>query len=332
METATRVNEFYVTKIDKLREASGVSLDPVPAAYSSSPAPRKRPQTTQTAWAAPFSFHFATAGRVAKFIKTLNNRQALGVNGIPVSILLADRVVPRGFKLGIIHPVFKGGGKCRKEPGSYRPISILPAMSKVLEIWVKTDLEAHLATVNRLPQTQFGFRPKRSCATALSHAQAGWLHGVKAGKVVGVMAFDLSAAFNTVSHLQQLPKLSSARITGRPLAWLKSYLTGGRQQVDWDGAQSNFVDVKFGVRQGSILGPLLFLVHAGNMQEYLGIGNNYKVLYADDTCLWCYATSLPASVAKLNSLASRFSVFAGESGHALNAGKMQLLSPQALEM
>jgi endonuclease/exonuclease/phosphatase (EEP) superfamily protein YafD len=158
VETATRLNEFYVTKIDKLREASGVSSDPVPAACPSSPAPSERPHTTQTARAAPFSFHFATAGRVAKVIKTLNNTEVLGVDGIPVSILkrgsevlsgplahlinrsLADGVVPRGFKLGIVHPVFKGGGKCRKEPGSYRPISILPAMSKVLEIWVKTDL------------------------------------------------------------------------------------------------------------------------------------------------------------------------------------------------
>jgi hypothetical protein len=173
----------------------------------------------QTARVAPFSFHFAKAGRVAKVIKTLNNTEALGVDGIAVSILKkgsevlsgplahlinrsqADGVVPRGFKLGIIHPVFKGGGKCQKEPGSYRQISILPAMSKVLEIWVKTDLEAHLAAVNGLPQTKFGFRPKRSCATALSHVQAGWLHGVKAGKVVGVMAFDLCAAFDTVSHL-----------------------------------------------------------------------------------------------------------------------------------
>jgi hypothetical protein len=198
-------------------------------------------------------------------------------------------------------------------------------MSKVLEIWVKADLEAHLAAVNGLPQTQFGFRPKRSCATALSHAQAGWLHGVKAGKVVWVMEFDLSATFDTLSHLQLLPKLSLTGITGRPLAWFKSYLTGGHQQVESDGARSNFVDVKFGVRQGSILGPLLFLVHVGDMQEYLGIRNDYKVVYADDTCLWCYAMSLPAAIAKLNSLASRFSAFARESGLALNAGKMQLL-------
>jgi hypothetical protein len=73
------------------------------------------------------------------------------------------------------------------------------------------------------------------------------------------------------------------------------------------------------------LGPLLFLVHVGDMQEYLGIGKDYNVVYVDDTCLWCYATSLPAAVAKLNSLAIRFSAFARESGLALNAGKTQLL-------
>jgi hypothetical protein len=82
---------------------------------------------------------------------------------------------------------------------SYRPVSILPAMSKILETSVKADLEVHLARVNSLPGAQYGFRLKRSCTTALAHAHAGWLTGAERGQVVGIMAFDLSAAFDTVA-------------------------------------------------------------------------------------------------------------------------------------
>jgi hypothetical protein len=68
-------------------------------------------------------------------------------------------------------------GKLREDPGSYRPVSILPAISKVLESLVKGDLKAHLKRVNGLPGSQYGLRLKRSCTSALAHAQAGWLSG-----------------------------------------------------------------------------------------------------------------------------------------------------------
>jgi hypothetical protein len=76
-----------------------------------------------------------------------------------------------------------------------------------LETSVKADLERHLTKVNGLPNAQHGFRPRRSCRTALADAHAGWLTGAERGQVVGIMAFDLSAAFNMVAAEQQLPKL-----------------------------------------------------------------------------------------------------------------------------
>jgi hypothetical protein len=80
-------------------------------------------------------------------------------------------------------------------------------MSKVLETSVKADLERHLARVDGLPGAKYGFRPKRSCMSALAHAHAGWLTGAERGQVVGIMAFDLSAAFDTMAAKQLLPKL-----------------------------------------------------------------------------------------------------------------------------
>jgi hypothetical protein len=127
-----------------------------------------RARRLQTLCKRPFTFTFVRVARIAKVIKALNAREALGTDGIPVSVLkkgveclaspLAHLVntsfltgkIPDIFKDAKVHPLHKGGGKSRAEPGSYRPVSILPAMSKILEGVVKQDLEKHLAAVNGL--------------------------------------------------------------------------------------------------------------------------------------------------------------------------------------
>jgi hypothetical protein len=88
-------------------------------------------------------------------------------------------------------------------------------------------------------------RLKRSCLSALAHAQAGWLLGVSKGKVVGVMAFDLSAAFDTLAAEQLVPTLRALGITGRALQWFLCYMTGGKQCVVWDGMASSLIDVLY---------------------------------------------------------------------------------------
>jgi hypothetical protein len=173
------------------------------------------------------AFAFATAGKIAKIIRGLKATEAMGIDDIPTSELkkgvevlagpishlvnrsLAEGRVPEAFKVGKVFPIFKG--KACEDPASYRLVSILPAMSKILEKSVKADLEEHLARVNGLPGAQYGFWPMRSCTTALAHTQAGWLTGAERGQVVGIMAFDLSAAFDTVAADRLLPKLQSLR-------------------------------------------------------------------------------------------------------------------------
>jgi hypothetical protein len=167
------------------------------------------------------------AKKTMKTIRGLNNTEAFGVDNIPTSLLkkgvevlagpvahlinrsLAEGKVPAQFKIGRIHPIHKGKGKPRKDPASYLPVSILPALSKVMETHVKENLEDHLRKVNGLPSSQYGFPPKRSCTSSLAHPQAGWLSGAAKGQVVGLMAFDLSAAFDTVAAEQLSPTLQA---------------------------------------------------------------------------------------------------------------------------
>jgi hypothetical protein len=144
---------------------------------------------------------------------------------------LAEGKVLAQFKIVRVHPIHKGKGKPREDPGSYRPVLILLAMSKVLESLVKGDLEAHLKRVNGLPGSQYGFRPKRSCTSALAHPQAGWLSGAEKGQVVGLMAFNLSAAFDTVAAEQLAPTQRALGITERELRWFLDYMSGGKQCV-----------------------------------------------------------------------------------------------------
>jgi hypothetical protein len=143
-----------------------------------------------------------------------------------------------------------------------------------------------LRKVNGLPGSQYGFRPKRSCTSALAHAQAGWLSGAAKGQVVGLMAFDLSAAFDTVAADQLAPTLQALGVTGRELRWFICYMTGGRQSVVWDGTVSSLIDVLYGVRQGSILGPLLFIILTSGMADFLGVEEDETIVYADDSNVW----------------------------------------------
>jgi hypothetical protein len=187
---------------------------------------------------------------------------------------LAEGKVPAQFKIGRVHPIHKGKGKPREDPASYRPVSILPALSKVMETHVKENLEDHLRKVNGLPGSQYDFRP---------HAQAGWLSGAAKGQVVGLMAFDLSAAFDTVAAEQLSPTLQALGVTGQDLRWFLCYMTGSRQSVVWDSTVSSLFNVLYGVRQGSILGPLLFIILTSSMAEFLGMKEKENIVYADDS-------------------------------------------------
>jgi hypothetical protein len=330
---ANAMNGYFNQKVLNLREKIA---DAPPAPTPSWPPLAGRGQPS-------FSFSFASAGKIAKVIKNMGSTEAIGVDGIPTSVLkkgasvlaspiahlinrsLAEGIVPAGFKVGQVHPVHKGSGKSRADPASYRPVSILPALSKIIEAVVKADLEKFLAANNILPASQFGFRRGRSCTMALGTAHAGWLKGVRAGKVVGVMAFDLSAAFDTVAAERLLPKLERIGIRGKALSWFAGYLSGGKQCVVWNGAISSYVDVEFGVRQGSLLGPVLFIIHVADMQDFVGVDENGNVVYADDSNLWEMADTWEAVKSGLELKAAKFAHWAKGNGLAMNAAKTQLL-------
>jgi hypothetical protein len=340
LESASGLCNDYIEKVALLRDR----LPPeVKSAVFTSDRNQcqNRDTTSLEAPRGVFKFSLADHGSVVKIIYALKSTGALGLDGIPVSVLklgaevlaspmahlinlsLASGKVPAAFKTALVIPVYKGGGKKRTAPSSYRPVSLLPAMSKVLESFVKADLEAHLAACEVLPNCQYGFRRGRSAATALNAAHATWLRGRSKGEVVGILAFDLTAAFDTISSAQLLPKLEKMGVLGKQLDWFQDYLSGGRQMVEWRGSRSNTAEVNFGCRQGSILGPILFLALVADMP--LHVGKDNLVCYADDTAIWASAKSHDVVASVLEARASSFASYVASCGLILNTAKTQLM-------
>jgi hypothetical protein len=179
--------------------------------------------------------------------------------------------------------------------------------------------------MSRPASTDFG-KAGPAHLLSIATAHAAWTGARKAGKVVGVRAFDLTTAFDLVSAADLLPKLSAVGVRTNALLWFQSYMTGGTQRVDWNGVLSERMDVVYGVRQGSILSPTLFLLHVADMEEVVGVDVlRNGVFYADDLSVWVFADSVAEVVAGLEEKAKLFTAYMKGNGLVLNAGTTQLL-------
>ena len=130
---------------------------------------------------------------------------------------------PRRWKSAIIQPIFKNRGD-RSSPSSYRPIALLPAVSKVLERLVREQLLEHCFAVDAIPECQFGFLPQRSTVWQLLAVLEEWEDAVDNGKTVHSCFLDVAKAFDRVDHSLLLMKLRSIGVVGAPLSWMTSYL------------------------------------------------------------------------------------------------------------
>ena len=171
------------------------------------------------------------------------------------------------------------------------------------------------------------YHPGRSVAMALACAQADWAVAKARGKVVGVMAFDLSTAFDTIDVVPLIEKLKSAGVGGTPLKWLESYMTGRSQLVIWNGMRSLSRSLSHGVAQGSILGPLLFLVMVADIPKYVtsGTPKAKMMCYADDSTLYHSAESKELLKSDLELMSKKIFRYCNDNGLVINSAKTKLL-------
>lgn len=170
------------------------------------------------------------------------------------------------------------------DAGNYRPISILPIVSKLLEKIVHQQLYAYLNKNDYLSPVQSGFRKSFSTQTSLHRLTEYILDGLNSSEVIGMVAIDLKKAFDTVDHAILLQKLDHYGVRDTPQSWFKCYLSNRTQVSIINDTKSDLGHIRTGVPQGSILGPLLFIVYINDLPGCLS--ECVTNMYADDTAFY----------------------------------------------
>ena len=188
---------------------------------------------------------------------------------------------PDCWKVASITPIPKEGSPCN--PKDYRPISITPILSKVFERLLARRLSSFVEAEKVLPNTQFGFRKGLGTIDALLTFNTDVQAALNEGMEVRAVAIDFSAAFDKVNHSGIIFQLKNIGVGGKFLELCQSFLSNRRQYVTVDGCSSTSSDVYSGVPQGSVLGPLFFVIYTSSMFAGLSCSN---VAYADDTTIY----------------------------------------------
>ena len=232
-----------------------------------------------------------------------------------------EGVFPDQMKTARVVPIHKEGSK--SEVGNYRPISLLTSFSKIFEKLMHTRLLKFMDSNSSLFEKQYGFRPGRSCEHALLSAQNLLLESLTKRQISLLLLIDFSKAFDMVEHSILLKKLHHYGIRGLPLKWIESYLSCRKQFVSVNGADSELRDIKFGVPQGSILGPLLFIIYINDIPEISHVAK--FILYADDANIIITADTIEMINIQLAKLINSLVNWVESNGLALNLKKTKYM-------
>ncbi|MCG8034813.1 MAG: hypothetical protein JAZ03_21935, partial [Candidatus Thiodiazotropha taylori] len=244
------------------------------------------------------SFNVEPQG-VKKLLLNLDPHKAQGPDNIPTRLLkdfateitpaltlifqasIEEGKVPDDWKTALVTPVFKKGD--RTAPANYRPISLTSVCCKLLEHIIHSQVMHHLDLHSILTDQQHGFRKKRSCESQLVITIQDLASAIEEGEQIDAILLDFSKAFDKVPHGRLAQKLHHYGIRGELLHWIESFLSGRHQQVLVEGQESPSAPVTSGVPQGSVLGPLLFLLYINDMPGKVASTSR---LFADDSLLY----------------------------------------------
>ena len=207
-----------------------------------------------------------------------HNSKFTGVISTIINSSFTQGIFPTALKTARVIPIHKGGSKT--DVTNYRPISLLSSFSKIYEKLMHTRVLEFLDKNGSLFESQYGFRPGMSCEHALLNAQNSILHYLGRKQIAVLLLLDYSKAFDLLEHKILLKKLEHYGIRGIALSWFDSYLHDRHQFVTVNGVDSSPKTINYGIPQGSILGPLLFVIYINDLP---GISDLAKfILYADD--------------------------------------------------
>jgi len=326
-EIANIFNDFFISISSNLKEP----LDPT-SHENLFDFCKEKFATTENNW---FEIPLVHHDKVLKYLSTLDTSKATGNDCIGPKLLriaapyIAESITylcnvsiqtctfPGKWKEAKVKPLHKTGSY--EDVNNYRPISILPIISKLIEKHVHDSLMNFLESHSLICMNQSGFRPNHSCESALINIVEKWLKALNEGELVGVMLVDFRKAFDLVDHNILLNKLKAYQLCNSTINWFKSYLTDRKQMVQVANQLSDYRSVTCGVPQGSILGPLLFLLFINDLP--LCTDNVITDMYADDTTLYDINKSQQVIERNLSEALNRLSIWCRKNGMVINFDK-----------
>ena len=189
--------------------------------------------------------------------------------------------VPQDWRRANVTPVFKSGNK--KLVSNYRPISLTSTISKIMESLIRSSIRSHLLNNNLINSSQHGFLERKSCLTNLLHCMEEVTSILDEGLSADILYLDFSKAFDKVQHQRLINKLQCLGIGGSILAWIQAWLSDRKQRVVLNGKHSDTISVPCSVPQGSVLGPILFIIFINDIDLCVKLIKALLLKFADDT-------------------------------------------------
>ena len=279
-----------------------------------------------------------TVGDIINVISSLNNSSA-GYDEMPASILkkcideyitpitylvnlsIRQGTFPNELKLAKVIPIFKSGNQ--QLINNYRPISVLPFFSKIYEKVMANFLINFLDANDILSNFQFGFRHKHSTTHAIITLTERISKSLDTGKIVCGIFIDFRKAFDVIPHKTLLKKLYSYGIRGNVFDWFESYLSERSQYVEFQTTQSDTKPITHGVPQGSILGPILFIIDINDFSR--ASDKLFSILYADDTSVFIEGYEYDKLIEIMNNEMKKVDIWLQANGLVINLEKTHFM-------